>query len=196
MSDADVTACRPGRPRSTAADQAILDATSALFAERGYAGITIEAVADRAGVAKSTIYRRYADKADLVLAAVECTATTDTGPTDTGSLREDLRAIARNLVLVFTTTDVGKTLPATIAAMARHPELAQAHQEFLSHRRRAAIEAVTRGRARGEVAPDTDPDLLVDMVAGPIFYRTFVRRIAIDDRTLTTLVDAALAAHR
>jgi AcrR family transcriptional regulator len=187
---------RLGRPRSSAADQAILDATVALFAERGYDGLTIEAVADHAGVAKSTIYRRYTDKADLLLAAVECSTDGDGASPDTGSLVEDLFVIAQHLRRVLTTTDAGKTLPATIAAMARHPALAEAHQAFLSRRRQAALTAVERGIARGDVARHTDPDLLVDMVAGPIFYLAFVCRTEVDDRTLRTLVDAAVASHR
>lgn len=189
-------AARLGRPRSSTADQAILDATIALFADRGYDGLTIEAVAEQAGVAKSTIYRRYTDKADLLLAAVECSTDGDTASPDTGSLVEDLFLIAQHLRRVLTTTDAGKTLPATIAAMARHPALAEAHQSFLSRRRQAALTAVERGIARGDVAARTDPDLLVDLVAGPIFYRTFVRRTAVDDHTLRTLVDAAVASHR
>lgn len=196
MTDIPAPVAKPGRPRSTAADQAILDATVDLFAERGYAGITIEAVAEAAGVAKSTIYRRYTDKADLLLAAVDCSKASEGVNPDTGALRDDLLAIAHNLVRVFTTTDVGRMLPATIAATARHPELAEAHQQFLSRRRQAAIDAVRRGRTRGEVAAGTDPELLVDMVAGPIFYRTFVRRTGLDEATLETLVDAAIAAHR
>jgi AcrR family transcriptional regulator len=185
-----------GRPRSSAADQAILDATIALFADRGYDGLTIEAVAEQAGVAKSTIYRRYTDKADLLLAAVECSTGGRSATPDTGSLDEDLFQIARNLRRVLTTTDVGKTLPATLAAVARHPALARAHRAFIAQRRRAALAAVVRGIERAEISKHTDPDLLVDMIAGPIFYRTFVTRSSVDDRMLRTLVAAAIAAHR
>lgn len=195
MAELDAPA-KVGRPRSAAADQAILDATLALFADRGYDGLTIEAVAEAAGVAKSTVYRRYADKAELLLAAVECSANANTTPPDTGSLHDDLVGIARNLRHMLTRTDVGKTLPATLAAMARHPGLARAHRRFTSRRRRTSIAAVERGIERGEVAADTDPDLLVDMVAGPIFYRTLVTGAPLDDMTLDALVDAAIAAHR
>ena len=187
---------RIGRPRSSTADQAILDATVKLFADRGYDGLTIEAVAEQAGVAKSTIYRRYTDKAELLLAAVECSTDCASAAPDTGSLADDLYLIAQHLRRVLTSTDAGKTLPATIAAMERHPALAEAHQAFLSRRRHAALTAVERGIARGEIAKDTDPELFVDMVAGPIFYRTFVRRTSVDDRTLRSLVDAAVAWHR
>jgi AcrR family transcriptional regulator len=196
MTTTSADAGRLGRPRSSEADQAILDATVALFADRGYEGLTIEAVAEQAGVAKSTIYRRYTDKADLLLAAVECSTDGESASPDTGSLADDLYLIAQQLRRVLTTTDAGKTLPATIAAMARHPALAEAHQAFLSRRRQAALAAVERGIARGDVAEHSDPDLLVDMVAGPIFYRTFVRRTAVDDPTLRKLVDAAVASHR
>jgi AcrR family transcriptional regulator len=187
---------RLGRPRSAEVDQAILDATLALFADRGYDGLTIEAVADKAGVAKSTIYRRYTDKAELLLAAIECSTGAKTAPPDTGSLRDDLFEIACNLRRMLTTTDVGKTLPSTLAAMARHPGLARAHRKFTARRRRTSIDAVARGIERGEVAPDTDPDLLVDMIAGPIFYRTLVTGAALDDVVLAALVDAAIETHR
>jgi AcrR family transcriptional regulator len=186
---------RLGRPRSSTADQAILDAALALLADAGYDGLTIEAVADRAGVAKSTIYRRYKDKAELLLAAVECSTAATTVAPDTGSVAGDLFELARNLRRILTTTDVGRTLPATLAATARHPALAHVHRAFIARRRRNAFAAVERGIERGELGTDTDAELLVDMIVGPLFYRTFVTRAATDDRMLHRLVDAAIAAH-
>ena len=179
---------RLGRPRSSTADQAILDATVKLFADRGYDGLTIEAVAEQAGVAKSTIYRRYTDKAEL-LAAVECSTDSASAAPDTGSLADDLYLIAKHLRRVLSSTDAGKTLPATIAAMERHPALAEAHQAFFATASGRAHRGRSRDR-RGEIAKDTDPELFVDMVAGPIFYLTFVRRTSVDDPTLRRLVDA------
>jgi AcrR family transcriptional regulator len=184
---------RLGRPRSSAADAAIHDAALGLLADEGYDGLTIEAVAERAGVAKSTIYRRYRDKAELLLAAVECSTAATTITPDTGSVAEDLFELARNLRRVLTTTDVGRTLPATLAATARNPALAEAHRQFIARRRRTAFAAVERGIERGEIDTSTDPELLVDMIVGPLFYRTFVTRTPVTDAALRRLVAAAIA---
>src|SRR3954464_12164899 len=87
---------RPGRQRSEAADEAILDATLAVLAEDGYAGLTMAAVIERSGVSSATLYRRYTTKAELVIAAVE-SLLPQPADTDTGSLEGDLGAFIRNV---------------------------------------------------------------------------------------------------
>ena len=100
---------RPGRPRSAAADTAILDATIDLFAECGFEGVTMEAVAERAGVAKSTVYRRYPSKLDMIMAAwSDCSPDGDEVDVDTGSLELDLRSAAARLRRVFGSDPVGR----------------------------------------------------------------------------------------
>jgi AcrR family transcriptional regulator len=184
----------PGRPRSLEADQAILDAALVVFAEEGYDGLTIEAVAARAGVGKGTVYRRYPGKAELVFHAASCLTASDVPDADTGSLAGDLHVLARWLVHLLDGTIAGRCVPQLVAAVSRTPELAGEHARFVAERRHHALAAVARAIGRGEVPPDTDASLVVDLLAGPIFYRHLVCRGALDVDYADRVVDAVLAS--
>lgn len=192
---ADTCERRVGRPRSAVADQAILDAATELFIELGYDGLTMEGVAARAGVGKTTVYRRYPGKVDLVMAAAERLSARK-GPTpDTGSLRGDLLALARGYRRMLA-TDAGKAIPATLAANVRHRELARAHRSFIARRRADSAVVLTRAVARGELSEDTDLGLVLDLLTAPLFFRAFITGESLDDRFLTALVDAVTRAFR
>ena len=185
-------ALRPGRPRSAAADQAIVDAALAVFAEEGFDGLTMEAVAARAGVGKATVYRRYPGKAELVIRAASCLSAAEAPEPDTGSLRGDLQAIARNLVHLLTATVAGRCVPELVAALPRCAQLAGEHGRFIAARRRLTVRAVERAVARGEVPADTDTEIVADLLAGPIFYRHLVLRGRLDRGYADRVVDAVL----
>lgn len=187
---------RPGRPRSAAADQAILDATIDLFADLGFEGVSIEAVAERAGVAKSTVYRRYPTKIDLIMASWQGCGPDLEAPIDTGAIDSDLLAAAHRLRSVFTESRKGKAVPAALSAAARFPEFAEAHHAFLGERRAPILATVTGAVARGELRADTDPELLIDLVTGPIFYRAFNSGGTLTDDDLVAIVTHALASFR
>jgi len=185
---------RPGRPRSEAADQAIVDAALGLFAEEGFEGLTMEGVASRAGVGKATVYRRYPGKVELVMRAAAC-LTADEPPTpDTGTLRGDLRAFARSLVHLLTATPTGGCVTQLVAALPRSPQLADEYARFVAARRERTRAAVARAAARGEVPAGTDAELVADLMAGPIFYRYLVTRGSLDDDYADLVVDAVLAS--
>jgi AcrR family transcriptional regulator len=185
---------RRGRPRSAEADEAILDATLDLFADLGFDGLSVEAVATSAGVGKATIYRRFPSKVDLVMAA--CTRVTQqvTPAADTGSLRGDIEALVARLVHLLTGTVAGRVVPQMISEAVRRPDLRRAHRAFIAERRRAMIDAVRRAVARGEVATDADAELAADLVAGPVFYRHLVSGGPLDERFTTALVEAVMRA--
>ena len=125
---ADPEARRPGRPRSTEADEAILEAAVDLFAEGGFDGLTVEGVAARANVGKATIYRRYPSKVDLVIAASRYFALDDDDRRPIPATpAADLRALVDWLIEMVTTTPIGRALPMMVADRARIPELAEAH---------------------------------------------------------------------
>jgi AcrR family transcriptional regulator len=168
-----------GRPRSTEADQAIAHAALTLLAESGFEGVTVEAVAQRAGVAKSTVYRRFPGKPELLVTVLQHACRAPVDAPDTGSVRDDLAAIADGLRVALTSTELGRAMPAVVTATARHPEVAAAHQTFVATRRTVALEAVRRGIERGEVDPEVDPETLVDLVVGPIFHRLLIHRRAV-----------------
>jgi AcrR family transcriptional regulator len=192
VSVTDTARAAVGRPRSTEADDAIAHAALALLAESGFDGVTVEAVAQRAGVARSTVYRRYPGKPELLVSVLQhaCGATFD--DPDTGSVVTDLVAVADALHHSLGTTDLGRALPAVIAAAAVHPEVAAAHRTFVSGRRRVALASVRRGIERGELDPEVEPDTVVDLVVGPVFHRHFVSRRPVTDAWIHEIVARAV----
>jgi AcrR family transcriptional regulator len=196
VSAATATGRPPGRPRSCAADQAILDSAIEVFAESGLDGLTVEGVAARAGVGKATIYRRYPCKVDLVIAAARALTEAESPRPDTGSVDGDLRAIARSLVRLVTTTVAGRAVPQLVAEAGRNVEMRSAQSQFIAGRRSGTMEAVRRGVERGELRADTDVEMVADLVAAPIFYRHLVSGDPLDARFADRVVAAALAPWR
>ncbi|MGZ4735083.1 MAG: TetR/AcrR family transcriptional regulator [Acidimicrobiia bacterium] len=185
---------RPGRPRSVAADEAILDAATDAFIELGWDGLTIEGVAASAGVGKTTIYRRYSCRLDLLLAAAERLAQEEGAAPDTGTLHGDLVALVDAYLRMLTGTRSGRAIPAMVAATARNPELAIAYRSFIAARRRESAMPFERAIARGELEADVDLQLVMDLLVAPLFYRAFVSREPLDDAYIASLVDAVMRA--
>jgi AcrR family transcriptional regulator len=191
---ADQFARPVGRPRSAEADAAIVDAVLGLLAESGFEGVTVEAVAGRAGVARSTVYRRFPDRTRLVESVLHQACRIPVAEPDTGSVAGDLVAIATGLRRVLTTTEFGRALPAVVAAASANPEVAEAHRAFVASRRRVSLDAVARGVERGEVDAALDPEVLIDMVVGPVFHRVFMSRREVSDEWLAELVERSVRA--
>ena len=185
---------RPGRPRSAEADDAILDAALDQFCEFGYDGLSVERVAAGAGVAKTTIYRRYPTKLDLVMAALERAKEGARAPEGSGSLREDLLDMARSYHAMLESPELGRAIPMMLASKARSDELAGAHAEFVRGRRAPGYELIRQGIERGELAADADPAMIADMLFGAIFTRVFVTGDPTGEDYLVALVDRILAA--
>jgi AcrR family transcriptional regulator len=184
----------PGRPRSSAADEAILAAAVDVFAEVGLEALTVEGVAARAGVSKNTIYRRYPSKLDLVVSAVRCyTHVGDPAP-DTGSTRGDVRALVDDLAGILTDSPVGRMLPILVAVRTRAPELDLAYREIVAEKRSKSVEVVRRGIERGDFRPDVDEDVVVDSFVSGLFYRFLVTNAPLDEAFRVAVVDGALRA--
>jgi AcrR family transcriptional regulator len=165
MSVQDDLRPRPGRRRDPACDDAIHAATLAEFVEHGYAGLSVEGVAARAGVAKATIYRRYPNKAALVVDAVRVGACIDDHLPDSGDLRADLTSILRRMVERFRGPD-GAVLVAFAAERVRHPELAaEFERSVIGNKRRHVRELLQAAIDRGQLPADTDTELIAE--AGP-----------------------------
>jgi AcrR family transcriptional regulator len=184
----------PGRPRSAEADDAILEAAIELFAETGFDGLTVEAVAARAGVGKATVYRRYSCKVELVAAACRASADLGSESPDTGSLRTDLRALLDTLVRVLTSSPVGRVMPMLLADKARIPELAAEQRTLVHEKRRRHRAVIERAVARGELRTDVDPELVIDALVGPVFYRFLVSGAPLDEAFVDAMVDAVAHA--
>jgi AcrR family transcriptional regulator len=184
-----------GRPRSPEADRAIMAATMKLLSERGFSGLSIEAVAAEAGVGKTTIYRRYASKTELVIDAMSNKMSLDDIP-DTGSLRGDLLSLhshslhGQSLQLL---AGGGSTLIGTVLAeKERHPELLDTFRRLVTDRRREQFKyVVARAKSRGEIDESFEADYLVPLVFGSILLRT-IAGMEVNDRIIEKIVDIAL----
>jgi AcrR family transcriptional regulator len=185
---------RPGRPRSHEADRAILDAAIEEYGEHGLGGLTVDAVAARAGVSKATVYRRYPSKADLVIAAAQA-ACDDTTQTFSGDLRHDLRSVVEHLQTVMNDARIGRAARMLIADAPRDAQLQRLHREFVRQKRKRTITMLKGAVTRGELRADLDYAIAADQLVGPLFYRFLVTGEPIDDRLLDTVVDAFLRAH-
>ena len=161
-----------GRPRDPAVDEAVLRATIALLAEEGYAALSIEAVANAAGVSRNTIYRRWPDKPAMVLDAIACKA--DEGDDrfeDSGDLRADLTAMLTHVGEVSEGVD-GRIFRSLLAELGTDPELAEAVRAQLVEPRRREMQArVQRAVDRGELPADADVDLLASVGPAVMFHR-------------------------
>jgi AcrR family transcriptional regulator len=163
----------PGRPRSERAHQAILQATIELLLEQGFAEMSVEGVATRAGVGKATIYRRWRSKADLVADAIGCLSRKELDPVDTGGVRGDLMALAEQFFRTQEADEVTQLMLKLMNERARYPELQDAFTRRVVQPRRMVIaDILERGIARGELRPDVDVDLLIDLLMGFVFYRS------------------------
>jgi AcrR family transcriptional regulator len=190
----EVAERRPGRPRSVAADEAILQATLDEYAERGYEGMSVDAVAARAGVGKATIYRRYKSKTDLIVAAGSAVVHEDWVAPAGDDLRADLRAVLAHLRDGFSTT-AGRAARMVVADSWSHPELAEAFQGLVAQRRASTRRIIDKAIERGELAANLDAEVVTDLFAGPVFYRLFISGAPIDDVYLDSIIDSVLRAY-
>lgn len=182
----------PGRPRSPQADRAILDATLEVLAEVGFGRLTVERVAEHAGVGKATIYRRWPTKMALVMAAVDEVSRSPSPEIDTGTTRGDLILLLASMISAITTTIAGRILPGLIAETALSPELRDALTHLWVTRRELLLAVLERGVARGDVPPLTDLGLTADLLYGAVHYRFLVSATPMDPGFAEELVDAVL----
>jgi AcrR family transcriptional regulator len=180
-------------PRVVRSRERVLAAVVDLVVERGASGTTIEAVAERSLVAKTTIYRQWPHQAALVLDAFR-SAAEDPPATDTGSLRGDLVVLLAGLAEALGSGPAGPLMAALIDAAGRDPAFAAQHAEEARRRHRPVLEVLERGVARGELPTGADLEGLVDRLAGPVFHRRFVSGLPVDARFVEQVVDAVLLA--
>jgi AcrR family transcriptional regulator len=163
--------------RSEQARMAVLEAADDLLAERGFAGVTIEGIAARAGVARQTIYRWWTSKADILFEALAVDAEEHFTPPGHGDLGRDLRDHLRQLAAFLTTTDAGAVCRALAGQAQLDPAVAARFQaEFLAPQRERDRAVFLRARERGELASSADIDLAIDQLVGPVYYRALVTR--------------------
>ena len=187
---------RRSDPRSERSREAILAATRELLAdEGGVRSLTVEAVAARSGVAKTTIYRRWRDKWELALDAVMIDMLPRfTDPVDVGDTRKELITFVDSVTKLWASPPDGPAMQGLVSEIATQPELARVYREQVVEPRREQLRPVIeRGIARGDLRPDTDLRLMHELLVGPILYRLLLSGPPLDRKLTTGLVDGLLA---
>jgi AcrR family transcriptional regulator len=183
-----------GRPRSERSHRAILNAANEILEERGLVDLTMDEVAQRAGVSKATIYRWWPTKGTLVFEAFSDNFLALQPQPDTGSLREDLLAALRGWIRTVKGTVTGRTLVSLIAEVQRDPDLAEIWRERFVTRVRARHRLIfDRALGRGDISADFDPDVLLDMVFGPAYHRLLQSHLPLSDRFAQAVIDTVVA---
>jgi AcrR family transcriptional regulator len=178
------------KPEKTAS---ITEAALEVLAETGYAKLSMEAVAKRAGVGKSALYRRWPGKQEMVTSALGELSVPAVPQPDTGTLRGDIEVLLRAMHDWLTHPLIARILPDLSAAAVREPELATWMRIAVGDPRREAARAVLdRAAARGELA--ASPDLALDLLGAPIYWRLSVRHTEVEPGYLDELADALTKA--
>jgi AcrR family transcriptional regulator len=182
---------RPGGRSARVRTDAIA-ATLAELAERGYSALSLERVARRAGVNKTTLYRRWGTREKLVLDAMLDRAGEQISVPDTGSLRDDLLELARTAAANAVRPEVAAMARAVAAESPRDGRLAAANRRFWSERLALDGVIVERAIERGEVPAGTDPTQVIESVLGPIHLRLLLTGEPVDRRFLEGGVDVVM----
>jgi AcrR family transcriptional regulator len=180
-----------GRPRRPGVEQAVFEATLRLLATRDYGEISVETLAERAGVSRTTIYRRWPSKAALVAAAVSSLYLDRVEVPDTGSLSEDLVTLLTETYRVMADGD-GRVLEKLVRQSGQNPELTELVRSILYARRRMYATILNRAIARGEMPPEADQELVLDLLLGPLWFRLLVSGAPITPVAARSVVELVL----
>jgi AcrR family transcriptional regulator len=184
---------RRGRPRCQKARRATLAATAELVLDQGDVRVSLDAVAEHAGVSKATIYRWWPSKEMLVLDALQDWVATGIAAPDTGSLRDDLHGLLVSWGREVTQRPFGSVIVALVAEAHANPDFARAyHDRFFAPRREPARAAIERAIARGEAPEGLDVEAAIDLVHGPLYHRLLHRHAPLTERFVRDVVDFAL----
>ncbi len=189
----DATAQRrphTGRRRNDAARDAILDAAFRLLSDPGTESLTIDAIAAEAGVGRQTIYRWWPSKGAVVADAMARHAQAVVPERDTGSFAGDLAAFLTDSFAGLEDERFAGRLRQIVATAQHDEHVARVLADFTAARRAALRALLERGRDTGEVAPDADLDMLVDMAYGVLYYRLLVGHAPLDGQAARSLAAA------
>lgn len=185
---------KPGRRRCPQAHDAILDATLELLGEVGYGRLTVEGVAARARVGKTTVYRWWPTRTSLVIEALD--RYLDAPPVQpSGDSRAEVRALVQRIAETFARPPLGEVLPALAVDLTRDPEAAEQFRQMLGPRRAANAAVLYHAAGRGDLPHDIDPHALLDILAGAILYRSLMRAAptpALIDQLIDLVLDGRL----
>jgi AcrR family transcriptional regulator len=180
-----------GRPRRPGVEEAVFETTLQLLAVHSYGEISVETLAERAGVSKTSIYRRWPSKAAVVAAAVSSLYLDRVDVPDTGSLSEDLVALLSESYRLMADGS-GRVLERLVRESGQNPELVEVVQSILYARRRLYATMLNRAIARAELIPEIDQELLLDLVLGPLWFRLLLSGAPITPQAARSVVDLVL----
>ncbi|QLH22008.1 TetR/AcrR family transcriptional regulator [Streptomyces sp. Rer75] len=182
--------------RSEQARLAVLNAADDLLVEKGFAGVTMEGIATRAGVAKQTIYRWWSTKTAVLMDAFLQDAAKDLTQQDSGDLAVDLRGYLRQLAWFLSASDSGAVFRALIAQAQHDPEFARDFRSrYLDEQRRRDRLPLERAVERGQLPSGLDLAAEIDQLMGPVYYRVLVTDEPVGEEFTDRLVDAFLRRH-
>lgn len=182
-------------PRVERSRQVILRAAVAELGEAGYGAFTIESVATRAGVGKSTIYRHWPDKVALISNAFETFHEQIVPPIQDLTARESLRRLLRHVAEVIASSQFSACVPALIEGAERDPRLAEFRHRYSALRRQSLTSLIARGVADGEFRAGPNPDLAAQALLGPIFYQRLMTSEPFDPARVGELIDTILGSQ-
>jgi AcrR family transcriptional regulator len=183
---------RPGSgPRQA---EVIFTATLELLGEHGYDGLTMEGVAARSGVNKTTIYRWWPAKDALLGAALLDSSLLELAVPDTGSLRGDLLGLTEHVLRLLGTEPTAAVIAGALAANAGRPHLADLVKTFFADRLAKELVVFERAERRGDLRAGVDPMLVLDLLAGAVWARVMIRQAPVPDDFAAQVVDLVVAA--
>ncbi|HEY0805395.1 MAG TPA: TetR/AcrR family transcriptional regulator [Pseudonocardiaceae bacterium] len=183
---------RPGRPRSDRSRAAVLRAASELMHEVGLRAMTTDEIAGRSGTSKATIYKWWPNKHAVAVEAFLSEMITESPDPDTGSAHEDFRLALRGL-MHFYASPSGRIFAQLVAEAQFDPAVAVELRDRLVGSRRRLVRGIwDRGVARGELSPDVDPEVAMDLVFGPAMYRLVAGHAPLEETAADQIVDAAI----
>ncbi|MGO9875431.1 MAG: TetR/AcrR family transcriptional regulator [Acidimicrobiia bacterium] len=179
-------------PRVERSRQVILQAALDELGSVGYGAFTIESVATRAGVGKSTIYRHWPDKLALIADAFETFHVQMVPSIETGTCRERIERLVRHVAQIVVDSTFSVCIPALIEGAERDPRVRDFHHRYSAERRQSLIDVIAEGVAAGEFSKGIDPELAALALLGPIFYRRLMTDKPFDPDRAGELVTTVL----
>jgi len=183
---------KPQDERVRRSKETVLKVTSELLAETGLSGVSVDEVSRRSGVAKTTIYRHWPTRSDLVIDACSQLSTSQSTP-DRGSFREDITVLTKDIVKLLQSARWPSVLPSIIDAAEHDPDLAQIHSGIQVGHTKPYLEVIARAVERGEIPSTVEPSPLVATLLGPLFYRRWFSREPLDDQFVNGVIEQVLS---
>jgi len=173
----------------------VLAAAHRLLETEGLGSVTFGRISRETGVSRTTLYRHWSSPSGLISEAWTRVAPSNQVP-HSAELQDDLVAVFRAVRDVVESSTMRRSLPALLVAAQRDPVISSLHTRFVRDRRQPIVERLRAAIAEGQIRADADPELLVDLLSGPIFYRQLLRRTRTSDDDVRAMVAAALASVR